>query len=230
MARPKSMATLRERVPGAGSGPWRRRSSARAATARRSPTAPEQAAGLRRDARRRIEERAARAAPKIQLVVALVLVPSVLLMILAALVAHSDALFGAVGLRAPASSRSRLATMAVAAQSESSRWRLPLAPDVAAERPGLELEGEVLRGVVGEPDQEGRLEDPAGRDSGRPRLPVKILYRRPRPRSPSRSRWCERRKTSSAESRKRNPDRRWRSSFWTNAATSGRSQVAIVKW
>jgi tight adherence protein C len=54
-----------------------------------------QAGGLRRDARRRIEERAARAAPKIQLVVALVLVPSVLLTILATIVAHSDALFGA---------------------------------------------------------------------------------------------------------------------------------------
>ena len=53
-----------------------------------------QATALRRDARRRIEERAARAAPKIQLVVALVLVPSVLLMIVAAIVAHSDALLG----------------------------------------------------------------------------------------------------------------------------------------
>ena len=52
----------------------------------------EQATSLRREPRRRIEEHAARAAPKIQLVVALVLVPSVLLMILAALVAHSDAL------------------------------------------------------------------------------------------------------------------------------------------
>lgn len=56
----------------------------------------EQASGLRRAARRRVEERASRAAPKIQLVVALVLVPSVLLMILAAIIAHSDALFGAV--------------------------------------------------------------------------------------------------------------------------------------
>jgi tight adherence protein C len=55
-----------------------------------------QAAALRRAARRRIEERAARAAPKIQLVVALVLVPSALLAIAAALVAHSDQLFGAV--------------------------------------------------------------------------------------------------------------------------------------
>jgi tight adherence protein C len=53
-----------------------------------------QATTVRRDARRRIEDRAARAAPKIQLVVALVLVPSVLLMIGAAIIAHSDALFG----------------------------------------------------------------------------------------------------------------------------------------
>lgn len=52
----------------------------------------EQATALRRDQRRRIEERAARSAPKIQLVVALALVPSVLLMIAAALIAHSDAL------------------------------------------------------------------------------------------------------------------------------------------
>jgi tight adherence protein C len=51
-----------------------------------------QARALRRDAGRRIGERAARAAPKIQLVIALVLVPSVLLTILAAIVAHSDAL------------------------------------------------------------------------------------------------------------------------------------------
>lgn len=55
-----------------------------------------QATALRRDARRGTEERAARAAPKIQLVVALVLVPSVLLMILAAIIAHADALFGAL--------------------------------------------------------------------------------------------------------------------------------------
>jgi tight adherence protein C len=52
----------------------------------------ELAASVRREARRRIEERAARAAPKIQLVVALVLVPSVLLLLVAALVAHSGAL------------------------------------------------------------------------------------------------------------------------------------------
>ena len=55
-----------------------------------------QATALRRDERRRVEERASRAAPKIQLVVAMVLVPSVLLTIVAALVAHSDALFGAL--------------------------------------------------------------------------------------------------------------------------------------
>jgi tight adherence protein C len=52
----------------------------------------DQATALRREQRRRVEEEAARAAPKIQLVVALVLVPSVLLMIVAALVANSDSL------------------------------------------------------------------------------------------------------------------------------------------
>ena len=51
-----------------------------------------QASSLRRDQRRRVEESAARAAPKIQLVVALVLVPSVLLMIVAALIAYADTL------------------------------------------------------------------------------------------------------------------------------------------
>lgn len=51
-----------------------------------------QASALRIQQRRVVEERAARAAPKIQLVVALVLVPSVLLMIVAALVANSDQL------------------------------------------------------------------------------------------------------------------------------------------
>jgi tight adherence protein C len=48
---------------------------------------------LRQDARRRSEEGAARAAPKIQLVVALILVPSVLLTIVAAIIAHSGELF-----------------------------------------------------------------------------------------------------------------------------------------
>jgi tight adherence protein C len=51
-----------------------------------------QAGSLRRDSRRAVEERAARAAPKIQLVVALVLVPSVLLMIGAALIANAGTL------------------------------------------------------------------------------------------------------------------------------------------
>lgn len=54
-----------------------------------------QSARLRQDQRRLIEEEAARAAPKIQLVIALVLVPSVLLLIVAALVANSDAIFSA---------------------------------------------------------------------------------------------------------------------------------------
>ncbi len=53
-----------------------------------------QASGLRIDQRRAVQERAARAAPKIQLVVALVLVPSVLLMIAAGLVANSGVLLG----------------------------------------------------------------------------------------------------------------------------------------
>ena len=51
-----------------------------------------QATSLRRDSRRATEERAARAAPKIQLVVALVLVPSVLLMIAAGLIANAGTL------------------------------------------------------------------------------------------------------------------------------------------
>jgi tight adherence protein C len=51
-----------------------------------------QAGDLRRAGRRATEERAARAAPKIQLVVALVLVPSVLLMIAAGLIANAGAL------------------------------------------------------------------------------------------------------------------------------------------
>lgn len=51
-----------------------------------------QSSAMRRDQRRAVEERAARAAPKIQLVVALLLVPSVLLMIAAALIANADVL------------------------------------------------------------------------------------------------------------------------------------------
>ena len=50
----------------------------------------EQASALRGVQRRRIEEHAARAAPKIQLAVALLLVPSVLLMIAAGLMANID--------------------------------------------------------------------------------------------------------------------------------------------
>jgi tight adherence protein C len=50
----------------------------------------EQATALRGVQRRRIEEQAARAAPKIQLAVALLLVPSVLLMIAAGLLANVD--------------------------------------------------------------------------------------------------------------------------------------------
>lgn len=53
-----------------------------------------QATAARHDQRRAVEERAARAAPKIQLVVALILVPSVLLMIGAALIANASTLLG----------------------------------------------------------------------------------------------------------------------------------------
>jgi len=89
----EALESLRERVPVAEIGAL----AAALERSRRfgSPLADqlrEQATSLRRDQRRRIEERAARAAPKIQLVVALVLVPSVLLLIVAAIVANSDRL------------------------------------------------------------------------------------------------------------------------------------------
>jgi tight adherence protein C len=93
----EAIAAVCERAPGTGLGALA--SALERSRRHGSPLAEQllqQAAELRRETRRRIEERAARAAPKIQLVVALVLVPSVLLMILAALVAHSDALLGAV--------------------------------------------------------------------------------------------------------------------------------------
>lgn len=87
------LTTLRQRVPGneiatlcAAIERSRRLGSPLADQLRR------QSASLRRDQRRAIEERAARAAPKIQLVVALILVPSVLLMIAAALIANADVL------------------------------------------------------------------------------------------------------------------------------------------
>lgn len=89
----EALEVLRERVPGsevatlcASIERSRRLGSPLADQLRR------QAASLRRDQRRMVEERAARAAPKIQLVIALVLVPSVLLMIAAALIANADVL------------------------------------------------------------------------------------------------------------------------------------------
>jgi len=89
----RALSALRERVPGgevatlcASIERSRRLGSPLADQLRR------QSASLRRDQRREVEERAARAAPKIQLVVALVLVPSVLLMIAAALIANADVL------------------------------------------------------------------------------------------------------------------------------------------
>lgn len=53
-----------------------------------------QSLDLRRGQRRMVSEHAARAAPKIQLVVALVLVPAVLLVIVAGLIANADRLLG----------------------------------------------------------------------------------------------------------------------------------------
>ncbi len=91
----EALAALRERIPGseiatlcASIERSRRLGSPLADQLRR------QSAALRRDQRRAVEEGAARAAPKIQLVVALVLVPSVLLMIAAALIANADVLLG----------------------------------------------------------------------------------------------------------------------------------------
>lgn len=88
-----ALAALRSRVPGgelatlvAAIERSRRFGSPLADQLRR------QAASLRRENRRAVEERAARAAPKIQLVIALVLVPSVLLMIAAGLIANAETL------------------------------------------------------------------------------------------------------------------------------------------
>jgi tight adherence protein C len=86
----EALRSLRARVPGgevaglcAAIERSRRYGSPLAGQLRR------QSSALRRDQRRAVEERAA---PKIQLVVALVLVPSVLLMIAAALIANADVL------------------------------------------------------------------------------------------------------------------------------------------
>jgi tight adherence protein C len=88
-----ALASLRRRVPGS------ELATLVAAIERSrkfgSPLADQlrrQSSSLRRDGRRAVEERAARAAPKIQLVVALILVPSVLLMIAAGLIANAGTL------------------------------------------------------------------------------------------------------------------------------------------
>ena len=90
-----ALASLRERVPVSQVATL----AAAIVRSRRygSPLADQlrrQAAAMRGEQRRAVEERAARAAPKIQLVVALVLVPSVLLMIAAGLLANADVLLG----------------------------------------------------------------------------------------------------------------------------------------
>ena len=88
-----AMSALAHRVPGPELGAL----AAALERSRRfgSPLADElhdQATALRRDASSALAERAARAAPKIQLVVALLLVPSVLLMLAAALVANAGSI------------------------------------------------------------------------------------------------------------------------------------------
>jgi tight adherence protein C len=95
---PVALRSLRRRVPGgeiatlcAAIERSRRYGSPLAEQLRR------QSSALRSDQRRAVEERAARAAPKIQLVVALILVPSVLLMITAALIANADVLLSGFG-------------------------------------------------------------------------------------------------------------------------------------
>jgi len=90
---PEALRALRKRVPGSEVATL----CASIERSRRlgSPLADQlrsQASALRRDQGRAVEERAARAAPKIQLVVALVLVPSVLLLIAAGLIANADVL------------------------------------------------------------------------------------------------------------------------------------------
>jgi tight adherence protein C len=92
-ALPSALGGLRDRVPGAELATLA--ASIERSRTLGSPLADQlgrQATSLRRDQRRAVEESAARAAPKIQLVVALVLVPSVLLMIAAALIANADVL------------------------------------------------------------------------------------------------------------------------------------------
>lgn len=89
----RALASLRDRVGGS-------EVAALVATVDRSrrygsPLADQlrrQATALRTERRRAVQEQAARAAPKIQLVVALILVPSVLLMIAAGLISNSDRL------------------------------------------------------------------------------------------------------------------------------------------
>jgi tight adherence protein C len=95
---PSALGGLRERVPGAEVATLI--ASIERSRTLGSPLADQlgrQATSLRRDQRRAVEESAARAAPKIQLVVALVLVPSVLLMIAAALIANADLLLAGFG-------------------------------------------------------------------------------------------------------------------------------------
>lgn len=93
----EAMGRLSERIPGGG---LEALTAAMVRSARYgSPLADqlaEQAVSLRAVRRRQIDERAQRAAPKIQLVIALVLVPSVLLIVAAVLFSNSDVLLGGI--------------------------------------------------------------------------------------------------------------------------------------
>ena len=87
----RAFEALRRRVPGQELGAMC--SAIERSRRHGSPLADqlhEQAGSLRGSQRRRIAEQAAKAAPKIQLAVALLLVPSVLLMIAAGLIANAD--------------------------------------------------------------------------------------------------------------------------------------------
>ena len=206
----EALEALRRRVPGAEVGAL----AAALERSRRygSPLAEqlrEQATSLRRDQRRRIEEEAARAAPKIQLVVALVLVPSVLLMLTAALVANSDVLLGGseAGYSTDSSTIRRL-TLAAAPHSPSSStalssWPLTLTQRMPATSSKASPSG------ASSLSQTMKLGEKSWRSQfGSVPLSAKISWLRSSSTLSSSSRRLVR-KTSSVESRNRRPERRW---------------------
>src|SRR5690606_33171013 len=121
---------------------------------------------LREEQGRRIAERAARAAPKIQLVIALVLVPSVLLLVAAALVANADRLLAYWGRRR----RLELCAQTARDVGRGLAHRVQLfgallvALEIEAEEAVCDLEGDPFRCHLGQPDDEGGGEEPAQPD------------------------------------------------------------------